>query len=128
MADPAANKKITSASDLKIGQLVLVKNHCKGLLDPTYIYDHQVVEILNDSTILLTTPDGKEKKCNIHHVKPVPSIEMYIGSQAEVPIGTFLQFQDSIKQNIKGSSTNGCQHSYNLRLKHKHERYTLSHK
>ena len=40
MAEPAADKKITSVSDLKIGQLVLIKNHCKGPFDPTYIYDH----------------------------------------------------------------------------------------
>ena len=32
MAEPTANKKITSVSDLKIGQLVLVKNHHKGPL------------------------------------------------------------------------------------------------
>ena len=40
MAEPAANKKITSVSDLKIGQLVIVKNQCKGPFNPTYIYDH----------------------------------------------------------------------------------------
>ena len=40
MAEPAANKKTTSASDLKIGQLVLVKKHCKGPFNPTYIYNN----------------------------------------------------------------------------------------
>ena len=40
MAEPAANKKITTASDLKIGQLVVVEHHHKGPFDPTYIYDH----------------------------------------------------------------------------------------
>ena len=115
MAEPAANKKITRASDLKKGQLVLVKNHCKGPFDPTYIYNHRVAQILNDSMVLLTTLDGKEKKCDIHHVKPVSSLEMYVGLQAEVPIGAFTQFQDSIKQNAKGTRTSDCQHSYNLR-------------
>ena len=33
IAVPATDKKITRASDLKIGQLVLVKSHCKGLFD-----------------------------------------------------------------------------------------------
>ena len=75
IAEPATNKKITRASDLKIGQLVLVKNHHKGPFDPTYIYDHWVAEILNNSIVLLTTPDGKERKCNIHHVKLVSSLE-----------------------------------------------------
>ena len=92
IAEPATNKKFTKASDLKIGQLVLVKNHCKGLFDPTYIYDHQVAEILNDSMLLLTTLDGKERKCNIHHVKPVSSLEVYIGSKMEIPTGTFPKF------------------------------------
>ena len=42
-------------------------------------------KILNDSTVLLTTPHGKEKKCNIHHVKLVSSLEVYVGLQAERP-------------------------------------------
>ena len=100
MAEPAANKNIISASDPRRGQLVLLKNHCKGPFNPTYNYNHWIAEILNDSTVLLTTPDGKEKKCNIHHVKVVSSLEVYVGSQAEVLIGAFPQFQDSIKQNI----------------------------
>ena len=60
--DPAENKKITKASNLKIGQIVFVKDHHKGTFDPTYIYDHRVSDILNDSTVMLTTPDGREKK------------------------------------------------------------------
>ena len=37
IAKPATNKKVTKASDLKVGQLVAVKNHCKGPFNPTYI-------------------------------------------------------------------------------------------
>ena len=85
IAKPATNKKVTKASDLIIGQLVLVKNHHKGPFDPTYIYDHWVADIPNDSTVSLTAPDSKEKKCNIHDVKPVSSLDVYIGSQAETP-------------------------------------------
>ena len=61
-------------------------------------------------------------------MKLMSSLEVYVGSQVEVPIGTFPQFQDSIKQNVKSTSTDSCQHSYNLRSKHKHDKYTLSHK
>ena len=68
----AADKKITSVSDLKIGYIgVYQELTTKAPSTPTYIYDHWVAEILNDSTVLLTTPDGKEKKCNICHVKLV---------------------------------------------------------
>ena len=123
MAEAAANKKITSASDLKIGQLVLVKNHHRGPFNPTYIYNHQVAEILNDSTVLFTTPDGKEKKCNIHHVKLVSSLEVYVDSQVEVSIGAFPKFQDSIKQNATSTGTSDYQHLYNLRSKQKHDKY-----
>ena len=59
-ADPTENKKITKASDLKIGQLVFVKDHHKGIFDTTYNFDHRVSGILNNSTVMLTTLDGKE--------------------------------------------------------------------
>ena len=128
MAEPAANKKTASASDLKIGQLVFIKNHCKDPFNPTYIYDHWVAEILNDSMVLLTTLDGRKKKCNIHHVKLVSSLEVYVSSQVEVPIGAFPKFLDSIKQNATSTDTSNYQHSYNLMSKHKHDRYTFPHK
>ena len=48
-----------------------------------------VAEILNYSMVLLTTLDGKEKKCNMYNVKQVSNLEVYIGSQAEVPTGAF---------------------------------------
>ena len=40
--DTVENKKIIKATDLKIGQLVFVKDHQKGIFDPPYIYDHRV--------------------------------------------------------------------------------------
>ena len=42
---PAINKKVTKGSDLKIGQLILIKNHWKGPFVPTYIYNHLVAGI-----------------------------------------------------------------------------------
>ena len=120
---PAMDKKVTKASDLKIGQLVLIKNHWKCPFDPTYIYNHQVVSIPNECTVLLTTPGGKERKCNIHHVKPVSSLDVATPNSSEFPVGTFQQFQDSIQQNASTSiSVQGSSHSnhiYNLQLKTK---------
>ena len=75
-ADPAQKKKITKANNLKIGQLVFVGDHQKGTFDQTYIFDHRVSTILNDSTVMLTTPNGKGKKCNIHHIKPVMPVDV----------------------------------------------------
>ena len=85
IAKSETNKKVTKASNLKIDQWVPVKNHHKGPFDPTYIYNHWVAGIPNNSTVLLTTPGGKERKCNIHHVKPVSSLNVCVGSQMETP-------------------------------------------
>ena len=100
--NPKENEKITKASNLKIGQLVFVKDHCKGTFDPTYISDHRVSGILNDSTVMLTTPDGKEKKCSIHHIKPITPVD--------TSINAFNQFQDR----IKNTQCDTAQHQYNL--------------
>ena len=99
--EPAIDKKVTKALDPKIGQLVLIMNHWKGLFNPTYIYNHQVAGIPNESTVLLTTLDGKEKNCNIHHVKPISSLDMTThghSSKVELFTGTFQQFWDNIQQ------------------------------
>ena len=74
-ADPGENQKITKASDLKIGQLVFVKDHYKGTFDLTYIFDHRIAGIINDSTVLLPTLDGKGTRCNIHYIKPVTALQ-----------------------------------------------------
>ena len=89
--DPVENKKITKESNLKIGQLVFVKGHCKGMFDPTYnIYDHRVSGILNYSTVVLTNPNGKEKKCNFNHIRPMTPVD--------ASTNAFSQFQDSINK------------------------------
>ena len=102
-ADPTENRKITKASDLKIGQLVFIKDHHKGTFDPTYIFDYRVSGKLNDSTVMLTTPDGKEKKCSFHHIKPITPVDVFTHA--------FDQFQDSMKKN----ACDMAQHQYNLR-------------
>ena len=120
ITEPAIDKNVTKASDLKIGQLVLIKNHWKGPFDLTYIYDHWVAGIPNKSTVLTTASDGREKKGNIHHVKPVSSLDVTNSghsSNVELPTGAFQQFWDSIKQDtsnyvsVWGFSPN---HLYNL--------------
>ena len=72
--EPADNRKVTKVSDLKIGHLVFVRHHQKRTFDPSYIFDHRVAGSLNDSTVVLTTLDGKEK-CNIHHIKPMTALQ-----------------------------------------------------
>ena len=69
------------------------------------IFYHRVSGILNDSTVMLTTADWKEKKCNIHHVKPIMPVD--------AATNAFDQFQDSIKKNPYDTAQN----QYNLRSK-----------
>ena len=57
-----------SSTKLKIGQPVMVKNHACHTFDPKYLLDYKVLKILNDSTLLLITPNGKEGKTNINDV------------------------------------------------------------
>ena len=69
--DPVEERKFNETSDLKIGQLVLLKNHTMSTFQSKYLADHRVIKIVNDSTVIVFSPDGKEKKCDIHHVKSI---------------------------------------------------------
>ena len=117
---PAIDKKVTKASDLKYVNLcsskIVKKAHSTWHISMTWVAD-----IPNESTVLLTTPDGKEKKCNIYHVKLVSSLDVAIvghSSQVEIPTGTFQQFWDSIQQNpstlVSVYGSNHPNYSYNL--------------
>ena len=80
VTEPTTERKVTKASDLNIGQLVFAKDHLKGSFDPTYTFDHRVAAIMNKSTVVLTTPDRKEKRHNIHHIKPMSAAESTAGA------------------------------------------------
>ena len=53
------NRKVTKASDLRIGQLVFVKDHCKGTFNPVSTFDHRISTIVNKSTMILSTPERR---------------------------------------------------------------------
>ena len=67
ITEPKDTKKVTKATDLKIGQLPFVKDWCRGSFNPRDIFDHSIAGIINHSTMLLTTRNGKEKRCDIHY-------------------------------------------------------------
>ena len=100
----AANRQVTKASDLKAGQLVFVKDHKNGTFNPFYVFKQRVAGIVNGSTVILTNPDGKEKRCNIHHIKLITALE--------ASTSACKQFQDSI---WKDPSNTPPSDSYNLR-------------
>ena len=69
--------KYDKATDLKIGQLVLIKNNTGTAFDPKDLADHRIVWIVNESIVILQTPDGKEKRCNIYNVKPINTSQAF---------------------------------------------------
>ena len=46
----------------EIGQIVMVKNHAFHTFKSKYLLDYRVKKIINDITLLLDTPNGKERK------------------------------------------------------------------
>ena len=95
------------ATDLKIGQLVLIKNNTGVVFDPKYLVDHRMVQIVKELVVILQTPGCKEKRCNIHNLKPINA------SQAFTP--AFQDFQESVTHHKEG--TKQAAHGYNLREK-----------
>ena len=46
----------------KIGQSAMINNLAHSTLQPKYLLDYRVLKLLNDSTLLLVTLNGKERK------------------------------------------------------------------
>ena len=65
-----------NSTKFKIGQPVMVKIMLTILSNPKYLLDYKALEILNDNTLLLITPNGKEKKTKIENVKPCSTTEL----------------------------------------------------
>ena len=70
--DQQINKKNPT---FKIGQPVMGENHAHHTFEPKYLLDYRVLKILNDITLLLVTPNGKERKTNNNGVKPCSTAE-----------------------------------------------------
>ena len=58
----------------KVGEVITVKNHLKGTFDPKFISDYQVLDIINEHTLLIQSPNGKTRKINVNDAKPVSAI------------------------------------------------------
>ena len=46
----------------EVGQSVMVRNHACHTFEPKFQLDYWVLQIPYDNTVLLVTPDGKERK------------------------------------------------------------------
>ena len=104
--DSEEERKFNKASNLKTWQLVLIKNHTASTFQPKYLADHGIIKIVNDSTVIASSPDGKKKKCNIHHVKAISPTTTFTSA--------FEEFHKSIAK--EGHNLNTAKKShYNLR-------------
>ena len=74
----------------QIGHPVMIMIHACHTFEPKYLLDQRKFKILNDSTLLLVTPNGKERKTNINGVKPC--------STTELVENAWDSFLDSIKK------------------------------
>ena len=54
----------------------MVKNHTHHTFKPKYVLDYYVFKILNGNTILLITPNGKERKRNINDVRSCSTVQL----------------------------------------------------
>ena len=37
--------------------------------------DHRIVKVINENAVTVATPDHRERKCTIHHIKPISPVE-----------------------------------------------------
>ena len=87
-------KAATIAPSLKVvttGQPVMVRNHACHTFEPKHLLDYRILQILNDSTLLLVTPNGKESKMNINKIK--------LCSTSKLVKNAWDSFLESIKSN-----------------------------
>ena len=59
--DKVEKNKHFKAHDFKIGQLVAVKNHLRNTYESKFISDYRVLDIVNDCTVVVESPDGKTR-------------------------------------------------------------------
>ena len=54
----------------------MVRNLAHHTSEPKYLMDYKVLKIINDNTLLLIAPKGKESKTNINDVKPCSTTDL----------------------------------------------------
>ena len=82
-SEPETEKEYNSTKDLKEGQLVLIKNHSVRAFQPKYVADYRIIKVINKNTVILASPDGRERMCNIHHIKPISQAEGFTSAFKE---------------------------------------------
>ena len=97
------NKNFKS-HDFKVGQLINLKNHLKGTFDTMFISDYRILNIINEHTLLIQSPNGKTRKININDAKPV-SASTAIGNTLQDFKQLMLRKENTQHYNLHSSST-----------------------
>ena len=79
-SEPETEKKYNSTQDLKEGQLVLIKDHKARAFQPKYLADYRIIKVINENTVIVVSTDDRERKCNIHQIKPISPAEAFTQS------------------------------------------------
>ena len=69
--DRVKRNKNFKAHNFKIGQPIFVKNHLRNTFKSKFIADYRVLEIVNNCTLIIQSPDGKTRQINIKYAKPI---------------------------------------------------------
>ena len=67
--DKVKKNKHFKAHNFKVGQPIAVKNHLRNTFESKFIADYTVLEIVNDHTLIVESPDGKTRWININDAK-----------------------------------------------------------
>ena len=63
--DMLEHNKNFKSHHFKVGQLIAVKNHLKSTFDPKFISDYRILDIINEHTLLIQSPDGKTRRLTL---------------------------------------------------------------
>ena len=68
----------TSQNDLKIGDLVLVRNVNSGVFEPKYSPNYRIIAIYGNNHIAVKAPDGKVQVQHRGHIKKIDPVDKVI--------------------------------------------------
>ena len=60
--DTLVHNKNFKLHDIKVGQLIAMKNHLNGTFDTKFVSDYRILNIINEHTLLIQSPNGKTRK------------------------------------------------------------------
>ena len=69
--DKVKKNKHFKAHNFKVGQLLAVKNHLRNTFESRFMSDYRLLDIVNEGTLLVESPDDKTRRININNTKPV---------------------------------------------------------